>query len=69
MHPPVWWKTGEAAPDWPENEAVKDRPLPSGRFEADPLRDDCKEQNLWQLKNHVFAWNFELEAQNLAVEL
>lgn len=43
--PPVWWKIGEAAPDWPENDEAKDRPAPSGRFEADPFREDCKENS------------------------
>lgn len=44
--PPVWWKIGEAAPDWPENDVAKDRPAPSGRFEADPFREDCKENSV-----------------------
>lgn len=46
ISPPVWWKTGEAAPDWPENDVAKDRPVPSGRFEADPFREDCKQNSI-----------------------
>lgn len=46
--PPVWWKTGEAAPDWPENDVAKDLPAPSGRFEADPFKEDCN-QNYYNL--------------------
>lgn len=41
IYPPVWWKTGEAAPDWPEKDVAKDRPVLSGRFEAEPFREDC----------------------------
>lgn len=44
--PPVWWKIGEAAPDWLEKDVAKDRPALSWRFEADPFREDCKENSV-----------------------
>lgn len=46
IYPPVWWKTGEAAPDWLEKDVPKERPLLSGRFEADPLIEDCKHMHV-----------------------
>lgn len=53
VHPPVWWKTGEAAPDWPEKEVVNDRPVLSGRFEVDPFREDCHQKLITFLNRYV----------------